>query len=59
MKNVVFWDVTQSLVRSDVSKEFSATFIRVTRICELGTTLQEPRGVTSQKTPFFKLPAYL
>jgi hypothetical protein len=27
------------LVRIDVSEEFSASFIRVTRICELGTML--------------------
>jgi hypothetical protein len=27
------------LVRTDVSEELSASFIRVTRICELGTTL--------------------
>jgi hypothetical protein len=28
-----------ALVRTDVSEEISASFIRVTRICELGTTL--------------------
>jgi hypothetical protein len=28
-----------ALVRIDVSEETSASFIRVTRICELGTTL--------------------
>jgi hypothetical protein len=27
------------LVRTDVSKESSASIIRVTRLCELGTTL--------------------
>jgi hypothetical protein len=58
-----------ALVRTDVSKELGASFIRVTRIGELGTTLavtsnrrtlrrntkflQEPHGVTSQKTAFF------
>jgi hypothetical protein len=82
-----------ALVRTDVSEELGASFIRVTRIGELGTTLssdlvflrsvrrllvtasvvpnspilvalirealslsrflQEPHGVTSQKTPFF------
>jgi hypothetical protein len=46
-----------ALVRTDVSDELSAFFIRVTRIGELGTTkrqfLQEPHGVTSQKTPLF------
>jgi hypothetical protein len=59
-----------ALVRTDVSDELSASFIRGTRIGELGTTLhaakkyevylrsmrrllQEPHGVTSQKTPFF------
>jgi hypothetical protein len=58
-----------ALVRTDVLEELSASFIRVTRIGELGTTLsvtsnrctmqrntkflQEPHGITSQKTPFF------
>jgi hypothetical protein len=61
-----------ALVSTDVSEERSASFIRVTRIGELGITLavtsnrrtlrrntkssqflQEPHGVTSQKTPFF------
>jgi hypothetical protein len=51
-----------ALVRTDVSEEISASFIRVTRIGELGTTiavtsnrrfLHEPRGETPQKTPFF------
>jgi hypothetical protein len=28
-----------ALVRTDVLEEFSASFIRVARICELGTTL--------------------
>jgi hypothetical protein len=64
-------------VRTDVSEERSASFIRVARIGELGPTLapitsilvtpmkealsspkrqflQEPHGVTSQKTPFFR-----
>jgi hypothetical protein len=57
------------LVRTDVSEEPGASFIRVTRIGELGTTqaatsnwctlqrfLQEPHGVTSQKTAFFCIP---
>jgi hypothetical protein len=39
MKNGVLWDVTRvALVRTDVSEEPSASFIRVTRIGELGTT---------------------
>jgi hypothetical protein len=49
-----------ALVRTDVSEELSASFIRVTRIGGLWTTLapkrrflQEPHGVTSQKTSFF------
>jgi hypothetical protein len=53
-----------ALVRADVSEELSASIIRVTRICELGTlavtsnrrTLQrniKPHGVTSQKTVYF------
>jgi hypothetical protein len=40
MKNGVFWDVTPC-----VSEELSASFIRVTRIGELGTTL----AVTSNR----------
>jgi hypothetical protein len=61
------WRMTSSgmlrrvaLVRTDVSEELSASFINVTRIGELGTTLtvtsnrRTPlRCVTSQKTPFF------
>jgi hypothetical protein len=40
MKNGVFWDVRPvALVRTDVSEELSASFIRVTRIGGLGTTL--------------------
>jgi hypothetical protein len=31
-----------ALVRTDVSEELSASFIRVTRICELGITLGAP-----------------
>jgi hypothetical protein len=50
---------------TDVSEELSASIIRVTGVGELGTTLavtitnarcevmQEPHGVTSQKTAFF------
>jgi hypothetical protein len=38
-----------ALVRTDVSEEPGASFIRVTEIGEL----QEPHGVTTQKTPFF------
>jgi hypothetical protein len=52
-----------ALVRTDISEELRASIIRVTRIGELGTSnwctlwrntkfLQEPHGVTSQKTPF-------
>jgi hypothetical protein len=41
MKNGVFWDVLRRviLVRTDVSEELSASFIRVTRIRGLGTPL--------------------
>jgi hypothetical protein len=40
MKNVVYRDVTAlALVRTDVSKVFSAFFINVTRIGVLETTL--------------------
>jgi hypothetical protein len=53
-----------ALVRTDVSDELNASFIRVTRIGELGTTLAVTSNrctlrrntkcnqVTSQKTPF-------
>jgi demethoxyubiquinone hydroxylase (CLK1/Coq7/Cat5 family) len=34
----VFWDVTPCDVRTDLSEELSASFIRVTKIGELGTT---------------------
>jgi hypothetical protein len=40
VKSGVFWDVTPgALVRTDVSEELSASFIRVTRIGEPGTPL--------------------
>jgi hypothetical protein len=40
MKNPVFWDVTPcGSCKADVSEERSASFIRETRIGELGTTL--------------------
>jgi hypothetical protein len=54
-----------ALVRTDVSEELNASFIRVTRVGEIGTTLavtsnrrtlrrnQESHGVTSQKTQVF------
>jgi hypothetical protein len=46
MKNGVFWDVTRVILeRTDDSKDLSASFIRVTRIGELGTTL----AVTSKR----------
>jgi hypothetical protein len=55
-----------ALVRTNVSEELSTSFIRVTRIGELGTTLHITNNrirlrrnffVTSQKTPFFIVPA--
>jgi hypothetical protein len=40
MKNGAFWNVTScGSVRTDDSEELRASFIRVTRIGELGTTL--------------------
>jgi hypothetical protein len=46
MKNGILWDVMLlALVRTDVSEELSASFIRMTRIGELGTTL----AVTSNR----------
>jgi hypothetical protein len=47
-----------ALVRTDVSEEPGASFIRVTKIGELGTTQaatsnRRTHGVTTQKTPFF------
>jgi hypothetical protein len=41
-----------ALVRTDVSEELSASFIRVTRIGELGTTL----AVTSNRRTLRKIP---
>jgi hypothetical protein len=38
-----------ALVRTDVSEELSASFIRVTRIAELGTALSSPILVTLMK----------
>jgi hypothetical protein len=38
-----------ALVRSDVSEEISASFIRVTRIGELGTTLAITNNISSQR----------
>jgi hypothetical protein len=37
------------LVRTDVSDEPSSSFIRVTRIGELGTTLAAILGISSQR----------
>jgi hypothetical protein len=50
MKNGVFCDVAP-LVRTDVSEELSASFIRVTRIGELRTTLAltSNRRISSQR----------
>jgi hypothetical protein len=50
-----------ALVRTDVSEEPGASFIRVTKIYELGTTQAATSNrrtlrrnfVTTQKTPFF------
>jgi hypothetical protein len=41
MKNAVFWDVKRrvALVRTDISEELSAYFIRVSRIGEQGSML--------------------
>jgi hypothetical protein len=45
MKHGVFWDVTPcGSCRTDVSEEPSASFIRVTKIDELGTTLAATRN---------------
>jgi hypothetical protein len=38
-----------ALVRTDVSQERSASFIRVARICELGATLASPTLLTLMK----------
>jgi hypothetical protein len=42
-----------ALVRTDVSEELSASFIRVTRIGELGTTLAVTSNRRTQHAPFF------
>jgi hypothetical protein len=38
-----------ALVKTDVSEELSATFIRVTKTGELGTTLAEILRISSQR----------
>jgi hypothetical protein len=48
MKNGAFWMLRRmALVRTDVSEERSASFIRVTRNGELGTTLA---GTSNRRT---------
>jgi hypothetical protein len=53
MKNGVFWNVTScGSVITDVSEELSSSFVRVTRIGELGTTLDVTSnsfGISSQR----------
>jgi hypothetical protein len=51
MKNVVFWDVTPSPILVTLMKEALVPPKR--------RFLQEEHGVTSQKTPFFKLRSVL
>jgi hypothetical protein len=52
MKNGVFWDVMSvALVRTGVSEDLSASFIKVARICELGATL----AVTSNRRTLRRL----
>jgi hypothetical protein len=51
MKNAVFWDVTLSHVRTEVSEESSASIIRVTRIVDLRITL----AVTSNRCRVLQL----
>jgi hypothetical protein len=51
-KNGVFWELCRvALVRTDVSEELSISFIRVTRIGELGTTL----AITSNRRKLRRL----
>jgi hypothetical protein len=51
MKNGVFWDVTLcGSYRTDVSEELSASFIKVTRIGELGTTLMKEALSSSEES---------
>jgi hypothetical protein len=52
MKNVIFCDVTPcGSCKTDVSEELKASFIRVTRIDALGTTL----AVTSNRRTLLAL----
>jgi hypothetical protein len=52
MENAVFWDVTPcGPCKNRRSEELSASFIRVTRIGELGTTL----AATSKTMQFGKI----
>jgi hypothetical protein len=51
MKTSVFWDVSRvALVRTKVSEELNTSFIRVTRIGELGTTLASNRRTLRRNT---------
>jgi hypothetical protein len=43
-----------ALVRTDVSEELSASFIRVTRIGELGTKLVARRNITEDTILYIK-----
>jgi hypothetical protein len=58
MKNGVFWDVTPcGSCKTDVSEELSASFIKVTRIGELGTTLALTTDARCEKVPSGTTPA--
>jgi hypothetical protein len=50
-----------ALVRTDVSEELSASFVRVTRICELGTTpaLTSNRRTLRRNTKKYQIPNML
>jgi hypothetical protein len=48
-----------ALVRTDVSEELSASFIRVTRMDELGTTLAVTSNRRSEEIPKYQIPQSL
>jgi hypothetical protein len=58
MKNAIIWDVSYvALVRTDALEEFSASIIRVTRICKLGTLAVTSNECTLRRnTMYFSLP---
>jgi hypothetical protein len=55
MKNCVFWVLRLvALVKTDLSEELSVSFIKVTRIGELGTTLVVSSNLRTLRRKFHR-----